>query len=225
MVSDRSVILVTRSKNEKVGVASATYASIEGSCPKDCAQKNAGCYAQLGNVGIHVSRLDKSLTSNDARNVARLEAKLINDAVNRGEATLPLRLHVSGDCRTESAARIVSEAASKWSNKVWTYTHAWKKVPRSAWGTVSVLASVDRPEDIALARERGYAPAIVVESHASPKAKLMHGTKFIPCPAQTKSVTCTSCQLCFDANRLHKDGFGISFAAHGPAKKRLSVVK
>lgn len=228
MPNNKIAIFVTESKNVKVGPASATYASIDGSCPRDCAQRNAGCYAQSGNVGIHVSRLDRNnklRRKQDAREVAREEAKLLYEAIRQEQHTLPLRLHVSGDCRTKTAARIVSKAASKWGNKVWTYTHAWKRVPRSNWGNVSVLASVDRPEDIALAQEQGYAPAIVVETHSSPKATLMHGVKFIPCPAQTKdSVTCVSCGLCLNADRLHRDGFGIAFAAHGVAKKRLTVI-
>lgn len=220
--------LVIESKNVKVGPASATYASIEGSCPRDCAQRNAGCYAQAGNVGVHVNRLDRNnklRKRQDAREVARVEARLLREAIKRGDNKLPLRLHVSGDCRTPEAAKILSRAAAKWGNRVWTYTHAWKTVPRSAWGNVSVLASIDRPEDIAKARERGYAPAIVVSQHISSKAVLMHGVKFIPCPAQTKDdVTCVSCGLCMNADRMHRDGFGISFAAHGVTKKRLTVI-
>lgn len=221
--------LVHTSKNAKVGLASATYVSVEASCPTDCAQRDAGCYAQMGNVGIHVRRMDRSSTEQhkkNARIAANAEAKLLQAAIAKNEHTLPLRLHVSGDCRTPSAAKIVSSAASRWKNRVWTYTHSWKRVPRSAWGKVSVLASVDCPADIPKAVERGYAPAIIVPEHTSPRAQEMYGVKFIPCPAQTKEhVNCVSCGLCLNANRLHKDGFGISFAAHGPAKTKLTVIK
>jgi hypothetical protein len=221
--------LVHSSKNAKVGFASATYVSVEASCPTDCAQRDAGCYAQTGNVGIHVRRMDKNSSAQHRRNAriaANAEAKLLHEAIAKNQHTLPLRLHVSGDCRTPTAAKIVSGAASRWKNKVWTYTHAWKRVPRSAWGKVSVLASVDCPADIEKAVARGYAPAIVVPKHTSPRATKMYGVKFIPCPAQTKeAVNCVSCGLCLNADRLHRDGFGISFAAHGVAKNKLTVIK
>lgn len=220
---------VHTSKNEKVGLASATYVSIDASCPTDCAQRSKGCYAQTGNVGIHTRRMDKSSTlrhRRDARIAARAEAALLYQAIAKNEHTLPLRLHVAGDCRTPSAAKLVASAASRWKNKVWTYTHAWKKIPRSAWRKVSVLASVDCASDVAKAREQGYAPAIIVAKHHTDKATKMYGVKFIPCPAQTReNVTCVSCGLCLNADRLYRDGFGISFEAHGASKTKLTVVK
>lgn len=222
--------LVLASKNAKIGDVSATYASIDGSCPTDCAHRDAGCYAQLGNVGIHVNRLNKAngeRKRQDARAVARAEAREIRAAIANGEDTRPLRVHVAGDCRTPSAAREIAGAVEKWSKPVWSYTHAWKSVARENWGRVSVLASVDRAEDMALAFERGYAPAIVTDSHpADGKAYTRaDGIKVIPCPNQTRDVTCVQCGLCMNASKLHAMNAAIAFAAHGVAKRKLTVIK
>lgn len=220
--------LVLKSKNDKIGEISATYASIDGSCPSDCAQKGAGCYAQAGNVGIHSARLNaanKVRSRQDAREVAREEARQISAAIEAGKDVRPLRLHVSGDCRTPSAAKALSKVAGKWRAGAYTYTHAWHKVPRAAWGNVSVLASVDRREDIKVAQARGYAVAIIVKEHsADGKAWDMDGTKVIPCPNQTRGVTCNACKLCMDSDKLASMGAAIAFASHGVAKKRLTVI-
>lgn len=229
MAHSKVATLVIASKNVKVGDVSATYASIDGSCPSDCAQKGAGCYAQTGNVGIHSNQMNavnRLRTRQDAREVARVEARAINQAVDKGLNTRPLRLHVSGDCRTTSAAKTLSKAASRWKLPVWSYTHAWKRVERKAWGNVSVLASVDKAEDIALAFERGYAPAIVTGPHpANGKAYMLGDFKVIPCPAQTRSESkCDTCKLCWNADKLHAMKAIIGFEGHGVQKKRLSVI-
>jgi len=227
--------LVLKSKNVKIGEVSATYASIDGSCPSDCMHKGAGCYAQAGNVGIHVSRMNATnnvRTRQDAREVAREvareEARQIKAAIASGDDTRPLRVHVSGDCRTPSAAREIATAVENWKAPVWGYTHAWKKVSRQDWGRASVLASVDSAEDLPLAFSRGYAPAIVVEKHPeNGKAFLREdGVKVIPCPAQTREdVTCVKCGLCMNADKLHGMNAAISFAAHGVSKRKLTVIK
>lgn len=223
--------LVLQSKNVKIGEVSATYASIDGSCPTDCMHRGAGCYAQAGNVGIHVNRLNlvnNERSRQDAREGAREEARQIKGAIAEGNDTRPLRIHVSGDCRTPSAAREISKAAEGWKAPVWSYTHAWKTVARENWGKVSVLASVDKAEDLSLAFERGYAPAIVVDKHPeNGKAYLREdGVKVIPCPAQTREdVTCVKCGLCMNANKLHGMKAAISFAAHGVSKRKLTVIK
>lgn len=231
-VYTQSAFLTLSSKNEKTGNVSVTYASIDGSCPTDCAHRNAGCYAQAGPVAIHAGRLDtysKTRTRNDAREVARDEAREIRKAITDGNNVRPMRLHVSGDARTNSAAKTLRDACDGWNNPVWSYTHAWKRVARESWGEkISVLASVDKPEDISLAFDRGYAPAIVVEKHDSPKAHFdtTLQAKVIPCPAQTKeNVSCVTCKLCWNDDYLREARAVIAFAAHGVQKKKLTVIR
>jgi len=221
--------LVRDSKNTKIGRAAATYASIASTCPPTCPLKGEGCYAQTGHVGFTVRRLDNDGAC--AEDAALYEASLIARGPGAGGRGLPLRLHVSGDARLPVAAELLGRAARAWRAKgggpVWTYTHAWRDVPRAAWGSsVGVLASVESTVDGRAAQARGYVPAVVVDKHPpTGRAYDKDGVKWIPCPNQTRSdVTCTSCRLCFDTEKLAAMGAGIAFAAHGAGTKRALKV-
>ena len=215
----------------------ATYVSIKASCPKTCPLMGEGCYAQLSYVGMTSHRLDEEAQGLSALDAARAEAQVI-DSAYKGRTIPPnrdMRLHVAGDSRTRAAAKLVNSAVGRWKKRgcgdCWSYTHAWKNVPREDWANVSILASVSTAQEAALAKKQGYAPAIVVDQHASDKAYQLDGSdiKWIPCPAQTKGVGCSDCRLCFNANRLVENNFGIAFAAHGvkreSVKRHLVVMK
>lgn len=212
---------VERSKNSKVGDVSATYVSLK-SCPACCALRGQGCYAELGKVGMYVRKLDKTADERavDGRDMARAEARAIDGLTGQR----PLRLHVSGDTRTATNAKIVAGAAERYiargAQKVWSYTHAWRDVPRRSWGKVSMLASCETVDDAARALKKGYAPAVVVAEHPADGRAVRDertGVKLIPCPAQTRDeVTCESCRLCWNDDKLKADRAAITFAAHGP---------
>lgn len=233
-------IYVSDSGNKKImgsKKVDATYVSIKASCPKSCPLMGEGCYAQLGPVGIHTARLDIEAEGFTALQAARAEASAIDGAYNGGAvpAGRDMRLHVAGDSRTIAGTRLINNAIGRWKKRgggdCWSYTHAWKNVSRDEWNNVSMLASVSNVTEAAEAREQGYAPSIVVPEHPSDKAYTLGNsdTKWIPCPAQTRGVGCSDCRLCFNADRLHKDNFGIAFAAHGvktsALKKRLQVIQ
>lgn len=236
----KGAIYVKDSGNTKImgsKKVDATYTSIESSCPKSCPLKGEGCYAQLSFVGIQSRRLDKEAEGFSPIDVARSEAAAIDCSYNGGPVAKDraLRIHVAGDCRTIAAAKLVNNAVGRWKKRgggdCWSYTHAWRNVPRSEWRHVSILASVGNVGEVDAARAQGYAPSIVVAEHPSDKAYTLPGsdTKWIPCPAQTRGVGCTDCRLCFNANRLLTSNMGIAFAAHGimknTVKRRLTVVK
>lgn len=236
----KGAIYVSDSRNGKLAGSKkvdATYVSIKASCPKDCPLMGEGCYAELGNVGIHVHRLDKQAKKFSALDAARSEAKAIDNAYDGGPIPdgRDLRIHVAGDSRTLAGTRLINNAIKRWKKRgggsAWSYTHAWKHVPRNEWTEVSVLASVSNVSEAHEATQMGYAPAIVVAQHPSEKAFKIDGsdTKWIPCPAQTRDVGCSDCRLCFNADRLHNGGFGIAFAVHGVrkenVKRHLNVVK
>jgi hypothetical protein len=205
---------VETSENEKLGGCSCTYLA-QHSCPDSCPLLGAGCYAEYGPLHFITHRLNQAPPLNPAA-LARREAAAI--AALTGDR--PLRLHVVGDARTPLAARILAEAAESYrkrgSRPVWTYTHAWRVVPRSCWGTaVSVLASCESTEQVARARGRGYAAALVVPSYQRESAYDLDGVRVVPCPWQTRGVTCRDCRLCFDDQALLRRGHAIAFAAHG----------
>ena len=207
---------VELSRNAKTGPAAATYAPTSATCPKSCPLAGRGCYAEGGHVGLVVRRLNAAAEGHTPLQVAKAEAAAIDAGRAFGQ---PLRLHVSGDCRTEPAARAVSAAATRWrmrgGGQVWTYTHAWRRVSRGAWAGVSVLGSCDHPSQGLAALSRGYAPAVTVSHHTSDRATVAHGVEWIPCPAQTRGVTCSQCRLCWNADVRERAGQGIAFAAHG----------
>lgn len=224
---------IINSKNRKLSKDASvdvTYVTIENSCPKTCAMLKNSCYGELGYVGMQVYKLDEQSEGLSALEIARNEAKAIDASYDGGLIPLGkyMRLHVSGDSRTVKGTNLINSAVKRWKKRggavAWTYTHAWKNVPRSAWSNVSILASIDNPQDSTLARSRGYAPAIVVSEFVSDKAFYLKDstTKFIPCPAQTKdNITCSDCRLCFNANSLYNRDAGIAFAAHGVRKKKI----
>jgi hypothetical protein len=227
------MLLTLNSSNAKLGGAATTYAPIVNSCPTSCPFMGSGCYGQNGPVAIHGSRLESQLRGLSADTVAMLEAAEIRDGaamLAKRRQTMPLRLHTFGDCRTTFAASTVASAAKSWPGAVWTYTHAWRDVPRGAWGSVSVLASCEGAEDAREALAVGYAAAIVVEEHpADGRAWTAGDIRVVPCPEQMRGRTCAECRLCWDADRLLATRSVIAFAAHGAgakrAKRKLRVVK
>ena len=236
----KGALYVENSKNSKISGDSrvdATYASIKRTCPDTCGLKDAGCYAKTSYTGIVVSRMDSRARQSTPLQVARAEAKAIDDAYKGGQvpAGRDLRLHVSGDSRTVKGTRVISAAISRWKQRgggtAWSYTHAWRHVPRSVWDSVSVLGSIDKPEESAQARAQGYAPALVVGTHPTDKAYKVAGsdTTYIPCPQQTRGVPCVQCRLCMRADWLFNNNKGIAFAAHGVykevIKRRLNIIQ
>jgi len=237
-------IYVKESKNSKLagkdGKIDATYASIKKTCSKSCKLNNGGgCYAVKSYVGIVNARLTKEAESLTALQVARQEAKAIDESYLLGEVPENrfLRLHVSGDTKTIKGSKLINSASGRFKKKggagVYSYTHSWKNVPAKTWTNVSMLASVDSVKEANQARKLGYAPAIIVPEHTTDKAFTLKGSsiKWIPCPAQTKSetVTCLSCKLCMKADYLHSSKHGIAFAAHGTGaakiKTRLKILQ
>jgi hypothetical protein len=230
------VSFVENSKNVKIGNIAATYAPIEQTCPDSCKLKDSVCYAQTSFVGIHNARLTKAARKGryTALQLARMEAATIDKAsgdprVLSGSKRLPpLRLHVSGDSRTIGGTKRLASAAKRYIKRtgsvVYSYTHSWKTVPRAAWGEVSILASVDDFKQAKQALKKGYAPAIVVETHPEDgKAWQFNGMNVIPCPSQTRGVTCETCKLCMKDQFLKNSDSVIAFAAHGVRKNKFKL--
>ena len=190
---------IGKSENGKLGGASATYAGLQ-SCDVTCPLGQV-CYAKKAFVGMTFRRITDMSAS--ARETAIEEAAEI-DLLN---AKVPLRIHVSGDCKTAEAAEIVAASVGRWEGrtgqKAWAYTHSWAQVPRSAWGTVNVRASIESVDQIPLAKANGYtAFAIVQDTFEKETAyDVADGHKAVPCPEQTsKAASCVECGLCFKSN-------------------------
>lgn len=203
--------------NGKLGPVAATYVS-QVTCPQECPWYDDGkmgspCYANNGYQGYLTKKLNQG--KGNHMDAAREEAALISQL--SGER--PLRLHVVGDCKDRAAAEMVARAADSYRAKneqpVWTYTRAWERVPRKAWGHISVLASCETPGQVRRALEAGYSAAIVVGAFAKPTAYRKDGIKIVPCPEETGRVdSCTQCKLCWKDDLLRRAGITIGFQAH-----------
>jgi hypothetical protein len=200
----------------KVGEVSATYVS-QRSCPSSCGFLAGGCYAMNGHMSLMATKPLNRNTPADmtAEQIARLEARAIGELSGKRD----LRLHIVGDSYTENGTINIANAAEAFmrrgGRKAWTYTHAWRQVPRWAWGDVSVLASCETEADVLEARALGYAAAIVVETHGTAKRHQDGQLQVLPCPEQTRGVPCVSCRLCMDDRRLLASETVIAFAIHG----------
>lgn len=216
-MNSKPIIATEKSANKKTGVVSTTYAPIS-SCPTTCPFLNAGCYAQHGPSALHLGRINQASEGMTQIEIAQAEAA----AIRALSGKQPLRLHVVGDCSSNEAARIVSEACEEYAaahgRPVWTYTHAWRTVDAQSWGKVSVLASCETAADVIEAFDRGYAPSVTGEDLEIDSFSF----KTVVCPAQTKDgVKCTNCRLCWSSESLRAGRKVIVFLPHGAKQKTV----
>jgi hypothetical protein len=216
------ITAIELSSNRKTGPVSATYAPRQ-TCPPGCRFLRNGCYAENQPCVFTFSRVTKQAKGKSLIDIARAEATAISELSGR----YPLRLHVSGDCRTPQAAREIASACQVFTQKhgcpVWSYTHAWRKIPRENWGKINIFASCEAENDAVLAHKRGYSVAIVRAELPKKPVKIGNFTG-IPCKEQLKGTPCVSCRLCFHADKLRQKGKIIVFGAHGSRHKRVKGV-
>lgn len=184
-----------------------------------------GCYADGGNiaywgVGAYLDAQAELMAATKVQ-MAQAEADGIREIARKLAGTgRNIRVHIKGDCDSPEAAKIVSSAVEDYMNTVrrpdgsgglsWSYTHSWKKVPRSAWGKVSILASIEDPRMGPRALTEGYMPCLVLPAEVVQRfvdrqrraAKpgetpdygfVLEGVKYVLCPAQINSnrYTCS----------------------------------
>ena len=207
----------------------ATYAA-QTTCPRTCPYypkhdgKACECYAGNGSCKIHTDRLNASTNSADM--IGRIEAALIDSS----ECKLPLRIHVVGDCRTIESARRIGNAGMRYMERTGetahTYTHAWRVIPRSAWGTINVLASCHTADEVIEATARGYACALVVTHYpdGARRFPLPGGFTTVACPAIQKRIHgCAACKgLCRNDQRMITRREVVALEVHGTGKKRAA---
>ena len=230
--SSPGVIANALSGNAKLGRAATTLVARQ-SCPTSCAFREKGCYAEYDNNRVHWDRITAGAAHKSPLQLAAAEA----EAIDGLPADRDLRLHVAGDSTTIAGTQHIAAACARYMDRgrvplvirrgrrdpafrarrphVWAYTHAWREVPREAWGRVSILASCETADDVREAHARGYAAALVVSQFDQDAAYEVDGVKVVPCPQQTRDKTCTECRLCFNEARLRGAGLAIGFAIHG----------
>lgn len=239
--------VVLRSGNAKTGHVIASYAAHQ-SCPNDCPllpkladngewaddMRKRSCYAAHAQASMAMRRLNlrAALNGDTSLSIALAEARLFDTVrVTKSMRGRPIRVHVGGDCATSAAARIVSSAVGRLikrgSGKAWSYSHAWRKMARSDWGSVSVLASCNNDADRRDAKVAGWATAQVMPegvamARSGGRFDWVEGSeRFTICPAQVaerfgKSFACTSCpNLCRDDQKMITGNRTVVFLTHG----------
>ena len=236
------VIGKTRNRFVPTGpYCASSYTSIAATCPSACPFRDNGCFAQAGASHLTMGKLDRAGRRTTGLEVTLAEAAKLNRLWVRGvpqdgaRGGRDLRLHVGGDTSCTRGAEALAGAVLRLRNRglgdCWTYTHAWRTIPRNAFGSISVLASCETPADVELAADRGYVAAVTVDKFRTRKAfPVGSGIKAIPCPFEARGgkPTCVECRLCFDDAGLRRRDRAIAFAAHGSdkeaAKTRLRVL-
>lgn len=216
------VIVTTQTQAKKLGNCAATYVS-QATCPF-CVFKGAGCYAEAGVFQSTTYRLNNSRVT-DPIEIAKIEAAKIDELTEPRD----LRVHVVGDCATAAAAEIVGAAMVRFEartgRRAWTYTHAWMDVPVDAWKGARVMASCETLEHVREATAMGYAAAIVVPEYLNgDRAYLSENVRIVPCPYETRGVTCDKCRLCMRPENLKKTGAVIAFKSHATKAKLVSEI-
>jgi len=214
------VAVVPIAHNHKTGNLAATHVA-QVTCPSGDQPKQPACpflgklcYAERVGMQPFTTRRLNSNTETHLLTIAKIEAHGI-DAL---PADRDLRVHVVGDCKTRSAARIVGAAMVRYEVRsrtqkipagffAFTYCHAWHSVPYSSWAGARVMASIHDPGDVARARDMGYTRCAlaVPDRHPSKQIYQVGGIDVLPCPAQWKdsNVRCythgsrsQSCDIC-----------------------------
>ena len=204
------VTVVEKTGDTKTGPMSVTHAP-QLSCPTDCT--------------FYPDTID-DISGTDRDVLAITIAQAESDGIDKLSGKSNLRVHVVGDCQTIESASIVGAAMVRYEQRsgkrAYTYTHAWRDVPYSAWQGARVIASCETTQDINIARdELGYPSAeFTYMEHESRKVFVRDGIKVLPCPNQfNKAVTCDKCMACANIEMLQDKNLVIGIAGHGAVKK------
>jgi hypothetical protein len=192
-------------------------------CPP-CPLKGNGCFPAL------LPEARKLELACKDKNADTIMAEVVADIRTYAKADGRwLRLWANGGdfLSAEWAGKIrdaVSATYGDGGGRAFGFTRTWKQLPRSHLGDLSVLASLNNPGQIALARERGFAPAIIVEEFPEGGNEFQIGDHlFIPCRQEIDGTPCTDCGFCQTDEALFAAKRGIAFRAHGSQSKKTVV--
>lgn len=228
------VIAVEITEACKLGSVSVTYVSMKATCPTSCPLLDKVCYSQKGRPGMIAQLLNRFRGTGEE--VAQHEAEAILGLSGRRD----LRIHVGGEFRSARAARRIARAAAEYMARfgrvVWGYTHRWKRIPRSAFGPMAMLASTHSMEEAEWAMERGYAAALEIAPkiayEISGKRDEETGLMPLVCPAarHPDRVSCTggpcrkipkhkgilkkACRMCLKDDWMREAGIVVVFPTH-----------
>lgn len=226
--------LISTKGNTKLGTSVVTTTlPIRATCSTDCMHhpdREGTCYAYNGPMMWHQRRMESKI--DPSFDIGGMEANQLDASAKPGSL---VRLHVAGEWIDAAHVKRVVRVVKSKSLRAWSYTHKWRKFKATSFKGLSILASCDSLQDAVQAWIKGYAPALVVAKFESDKAypllikDSLHpggydsGLSGIPCPAQTRHVTCEECKLCLKTDWLHDTQHVILFEAHGSRGRKLAA--
>lgn len=214
--------LTTVSSNSKTGpipVSTSTAAT----CPDSCPLKKAGCYADVGPLGMHWKAVTEGKRGSSWDDFLAAIRKLPHGILWRHNQAGDL----PGNNEEIDAGMLAELVRANGNRKGFTYTHK----PMNAANAHAVAEanrkgftinlSANSPAHADQLAALGIGPVVsIVREDAAKVSYTPEGRKMVVCPAQTSDrVTCASCGLCQRVDREYI----IGFRAHGASKKKAQA--
>jgi hypothetical protein len=225
------MIAIAKSENSKLGEGmGATYRS-KDSCPKDCFFYNKLCYGKQGYTNIAFEKATKQGTKKDANEIYNFIKSL--------PIGKKLRHFVVGDLCADNKLdwnfikAMIRGHTERPDVQAFGFTHAWRRFKANPFTqeNLTINASAEKPEQIALAKKRGFDTVLVVPEGTPIGKSNYKGVDILVCPSQAseqlieqgkmkEKIVCSKCMLCAKKNRSRT----IAFIAHSSQKKSVSVM-
>lgn len=208
------------SRNEKTGPMPVT-GSDKTTCPDACPLKNNGCYAAVGRLNIHWTRLDnKGLSLSEL--VSRIKS-IPNGRIWRHNQMGDL----PGENNSIDSKALNAIVEANIGKRGFTYTHK----PMNKKNQTLVKKANDKGFTINLSADNlaeadslaklNVAPVVtILPSDQKENTMTPEGRKVVVCPNYTHNVQCFDCGLCQKKDRTCIVGF----PAHGIAKAKVDNV-
>lgn len=221
------VHLTTKSRNEKTGPIPVSTTEAK-TCPSACPLKGAGCYAELGPLGMHWQKVSRGERGDAWPVFVARVAAFKPGTLWRANAAGDL----PGDGLTIDGPALMQLVAANAGKRGFTYTHYHPAMGRNAARiaeankagfTINLSANDLRHADQLAGLAIGPVVTVLPADTARPGLKITtpQGRKVTVCPATYRDdVTCKSCGLCAIATRETIVGF----PAHGVKAKRADQI-
>ena len=215
--------LTIKSRNVKTGPIPVSTTSSE-SCPPECPLQGAGCYAELGHVGMFWRKVSQGKTGTNFDTFISKIAALPAETLWRHNQAGDL-IGSGGNIDTGALAELV---AANIGRRGFTYSHY--DVLKNTKNAVAIAAAnkagftvnlsannLDHADKLA---DLGIAPVVVVlPAEQTTNTKTPLGRKIVVCPATIReNISCKTCQLC----QRNRDA-SVGFPVHGTSKKRAAI--
>jgi len=210
-----------RSGNVKLGGIPAAIVSGE-TCPPSCGFYGNGCFAEFGFLGAHWRRTGEEGLTWDA----------FLDRVRELPTGQLWRYGVAGDLPgqgdTLDPVALGQLVRANLGRRGFAFTHKPLAFKFERWAVrganaagLTINLSADSLEQADARAELGVGPvAVVLPTGASSDIRTPAGRRVVICPAETRGLTCSECQLCSRAERTGVVGF----VAHGQMRETVSRI-